>query len=798
MTLVPTRLALAGALLCLELAGLALAYQLLTEVECAATSSAELCVFLGSFLARGIAMAAAFLIVLWARPAATRELMLRIELDPGRGRWLWLHAAGVAALLGPVAFAAGGDWGGRFAQALVPWTVGGLAAAVGALLWLAGGSAWTGWLRRIGWAAVAALAAAFLLPDLAEAARPLWDLSVPSRATFEAVHALLTLAGAAPLAWPAEHVIGVDGFYVEIARACSGVEGLALVLGFATIYAVLFRAELRADRFWLLVVPLGLALSWLMNVLRIAALVAIGARLSPELAVNGFHSYAGWMLFTLLAVSLLYAVHASDWLHRGGGAGAASPWLSDWRTACIVPFVALMIAEIAVAAVLPDPALGYPLKLLVPVLALAAFRAAYARLDPSFDALALGSGAAVGLLWLASQPAASPADLATVSAVAGLSGLPLAGWAAARIAGTVLVVPVVEELFFRGYLLARLDRGGAASAGPRHRRLEHPLRTDARTLAGRHARRRRLRPRLSPPRPPCRRHRRPRGRQSYRRRLGRRHRRLGRDLVPRRRSHDERRAAGPMARRGLAARDLRGGRPDRAGAGLRRVRGGQRRRRASGAPRRVPDRPRPRPHGARRARLPAPSDPARHRGRPDLARWLPRLDQPRRRPLPGAGCPVAGRSRARHRRRADKRRWGRPDRRARPAGRVGGDVARRARQRRPGDPLLLGQGSRLQGLLSAHPCLPRIPRPPARGGLVERELRRRSGRGRKAEPRRPPALRGAVRPDRGAPGNRRVGPALTDGATGGQPRERRNPAARAASSSQNQASPRRGSTRVRS
>ena len=48
---------------------------------------------------------------------------------------------------------------------------------------------------------------------------------------------MLTLAGAAPVAWPAEHVIGVDGFYVEIARACSGVEGLALVLGFATIYA---------------------------------------------------------------------------------------------------------------------------------------------------------------------------------------------------------------------------------------------------------------------------------------------------------------------------------------------------------------------------------------------------------------------------------------------------------------------------------------------------------------------------------------------------------------------------------
>jgi len=29
-----------------------------------------------------------------------------------------------------------------------------------------------------------------------------------------------------------------------------------------------------------------------------------------------------------------------------------------------------------------------------------------------------------------------------------------------RLIGTVLLIPVVEEMFFRGYILARLDRGG--------------------------------------------------------------------------------------------------------------------------------------------------------------------------------------------------------------------------------------------------------------------------------------------------------------------------------------------------
>ena len=80
-----------------------------------------------------------------------------------------------------------------------------------------------------------------------------------------------------PMAWPDDHVIELGDFHVEVASACSGIEGLALVLGLSTLYALLFRAQLRQRRFWLVVVPIGLAASWTLNVLRIAALVAIGA-----------------------------------------------------------------------------------------------------------------------------------------------------------------------------------------------------------------------------------------------------------------------------------------------------------------------------------------------------------------------------------------------------------------------------------------------------------------------------------------------------------------------------------------
>jgi uncharacterized protein len=47
-------------------------------------------------------------------------------------------------------------------------------------------------------------------------------------------------------------------------------------------------------------------------------------------------------------------------------------------------------------------------------------------------------------------------------ALAALPSTLLVAWIALRMAGTILLVPMVEELFFRGYLLERLDQDGKA------------------------------------------------------------------------------------------------------------------------------------------------------------------------------------------------------------------------------------------------------------------------------------------------------------------------------------------------
>lgn len=66
--------------------------------------------------------------------------------------------------------------------------------------------------------------------------------------------------------------------------------------------------------------------------------------------------------------------------------------------------------------------------------------------------MAIGAGALVGLAWVLIPYA--PAD--TTPPYGALTGTALAGWMLMRGLGTVLLVPVIEELFFRDYLENRL------------------------------------------------------------------------------------------------------------------------------------------------------------------------------------------------------------------------------------------------------------------------------------------------------------------------------------------------------
>ncbi len=459
-----TRSYLIVGLFCAELVVLAMAYQFLADIDCRDTGAEGTCRFLRSLVGRGLAVLAVAAVLVRARPEAFARLLRGAAAGSNPAAWIALHLLGMLLLLLPLVLTGGRGLSEMFQPAAAVWALGAVAAAAGGILWLAPPPAWAALSPRERLALLPLFGSAVLVPDLAEAALPLWDAQMLTGATFRAVALLLGGLGADSEVDPAAYVIGVDDFFVHIAQPCSGVEGFALVAAFTVLYAVLFRTDIRPWRYWLVVLPLGLAASWGLNVLRIAALILIGARISPDLAVNGFHSYAGWMFFVALALGMLWLVQRSDWLHRRPARTAPGPSLrQDPLAACILPFVAFMASGVVAGAFFAPPDLGYPLKAGVLAAAVAWFWPVFARFDWRIDPVALAAGAAVGAGWLAfdllfAAPGEPAAPLA--EALAGLAPGALAVWIAARLIGTVLLVPLVEEAFFRGYVLARLDRGG--------------------------------------------------------------------------------------------------------------------------------------------------------------------------------------------------------------------------------------------------------------------------------------------------------------------------------------------------
>ena len=310
--------------------------------------------------------------------------------------------------------------------------------------------AWT-WRTRV--AAAAAAGLGILL--LSEVVTAMWQSM--AWATLEMTAAILRLYETDVLVDTVDRGIRVGAFGVQIWDTCSGSEGLALVTGFVTIYLWAFRSELRFPHA-LILYPVGLAASWLLNSARIAALVSVGAHVSPEMAVKGFHSQAGWIAFLLVTLGLMWLAGRVGLIAKAGKAAAPTrPASQRYRetVAHLLPFAALMLGTIAMSATAPHNQPVYVLKALLVVIALGLCWRSYAALRMPVSAEAVIFGLSIGIAWIVSAPAATgETPLAVWLAEIGPSLAVL--WLIVRGLGTIVLVPVAEELAFRGYLYRRI------------------------------------------------------------------------------------------------------------------------------------------------------------------------------------------------------------------------------------------------------------------------------------------------------------------------------------------------------
>jgi len=251
---------------------------------------------------------------------------------------------------------------------------------------------------------------------------------------------------------PSASVIGTANFKVVLLAGCSGVDSITLFLIFFSAYLWFYRSELRFP--WvLMLLPVGAATLYLLNVVRIVALILIGSW-SHSLAVDGFHSVAGWLLFNTATLGLLIASRRSSLFAKTSIPTAA---ISTPSAPYLVPLL-LMIAVAMVSKVfLFRFDLLYPLHVVIGAGALWLYRKRIAvRWEVSWSAIGLGIFVFAVWIMLAHGTKDAARDAAFGS---GLRSLPIAAgfsWILFRVAGAVAVVPIAEELAYRGYLMRRL------------------------------------------------------------------------------------------------------------------------------------------------------------------------------------------------------------------------------------------------------------------------------------------------------------------------------------------------------
>jgi exosortase E/protease (VPEID-CTERM system) len=375
---------------------------------------------------------------------------------PVRFGWLALHAV----LLVPVAAALYnlyGTHGVHLPFALL--AAGALALTILSVAALCLGLApWAIWRRgaaAVGHRWLYALAAALAATVAIVLSQQLW---VPTaQITFDLVRLLLVPFLPALQADPVARVLYAPHFAVEVSEVCSGLEGMGLIIAFCAAWLVFFRDEYRFPRA-LLLIPVGVAILFALNVLRIAVLVLIGNAGHPAVAIFGFHSQAGWISFNAVACGLVYISRRSRWLNSAAVErlrAAPATSTSNPAASYLAPFLLVLAAGMISRASSGHFETWYALRLLAGGAALVVYWPRLRSLSWSFSWRAAAAGVAVFALWLWASHLLLPRQ-GMPAALAAMSASSRALWIAGRVATAVLVAPLAEELAYRGYLLRRL------------------------------------------------------------------------------------------------------------------------------------------------------------------------------------------------------------------------------------------------------------------------------------------------------------------------------------------------------
>jgi exosortase E/protease (VPEID-CTERM system) len=405
------------------------------------------------FIAAFVAALALFVYVRGGE--ALKLLAAQMRAAPIRLGWLVVHIALLGVLV-PLTFALFHETSIPLSiQAVVAlWLLGAGAGVLALALVFAPASWWSAIGRSLGWVWLYALIAALLGSAAMNFSELLW--SPTAGITFAAVAYLLR--GTIPdlQTDTVTRILSSEHFAVRVTDICSGLEGVGLILAFLVCWLIYFRSEYRFPRA-LVLIPVGLAVIFGLNILRIAALMMIGDAGYPDVAIYGFHSQAGWISFITVACGLAAISRNSQWLNRTAyQAKQRGKEELNITAVYLLPLLTILGAGLISHALSAQFETFYPLRVVASLAVLWALRRHLRAMNWSFSWRGPAVGTAVFLLWWFCAHSLMPA----VAMPEGLAALPPGVrwvWLASRLCGAMLTVPLAEELAYRGFLMRRLQ-----------------------------------------------------------------------------------------------------------------------------------------------------------------------------------------------------------------------------------------------------------------------------------------------------------------------------------------------------
>ena len=268
--------------------------------------------------------------------------------------------------------------------------------------------------------------------------------------TFQMVAMILQLFGQAAVYRPDDMILGTSRFAVRITAHCSGLEGIGLICAFTGLYLWSCRRDLSFP-LALVLLPIGAISIWVLNTIRIAALIFIGGW-NQDVALKGVPLCGGLDFFqryccrTGLDEFTLSIVRQS--VGESGRERIQLPVIS-YRSSCF-------FASSLIASMLLIGSKFYTSAVAVPVLcALWYCRATLFSLQwkPSWISIL------AGVMAFAIVAIMSGSNSADASFGTSLRQLPMpiaAGLLLLGLAGSVIAIPTAQELALRGYLARKL------------------------------------------------------------------------------------------------------------------------------------------------------------------------------------------------------------------------------------------------------------------------------------------------------------------------------------------------------